>query len=260
MGDRSDDCTVLEDQGPTQRPSKLPRRERSHRPIVDSHVLSSLVSSYTAHFATYSSGRTNVTQLVPEKVWKLVYEQFLREHSGSKFVEDTLKDRLRETLKELKIGTSNEEGSEKAILQADDVLTRLRSTNSHVTRNILNLWQIVVDQSSSGGNSPMPGQVQDGTVHSQASGGSRGQRSPSPSLAHKLPTKAELLASQSKSMSCIARTVEARTEGKRALLSMKMDIQMEKRKAARIANLEHARDLGAITEAEFKEQWQYSLN
>ena len=64
----------------------------------------------------YSSGRTNVTQLVLGKVWKLVYEQFLREHPGSKFQEDTLKDRLRETLKELKTGTSNKQGSEKAIL------------------------------------------------------------------------------------------------------------------------------------------------
>ena len=79
-------------------------------------MLSSLVSLYTTHFATYSSERTNVTQLVPGKVWKLVYERFLREHSGSKFVEDTLKDKLRETFKELKTGTSNEEGSKKAVL------------------------------------------------------------------------------------------------------------------------------------------------
>ena len=110
MGDCNDDYTVVEDHSPSQRPSKLPRRERMHRLIVDSSVFSSLVSSYTTHFATYSNGRTNVTQLVSEKVWKLVYEQFLREHPGSKFAEDTLKDRLRETLKELKTGTSNEEG------------------------------------------------------------------------------------------------------------------------------------------------------
>lgn len=123
MGDQQDDCIVLEEQAHLQRPSKLPRRERSHWPIVDSHVLSFLVSSYTTHFATYSSGKTNVTQLVPGKVWKMVYDQFLREHPGSKFQEDTLKDKLRETLKELKTGTSNEEGSEKAVLQPQDVLT-----------------------------------------------------------------------------------------------------------------------------------------
>ena len=80
-----------------------------------------------------------MTQLVPGKVWKLVYEQFLREHPGSKFVEDTLKDRLWEILKELKTCTLNEEGSKKAVLQPNDVLTRLRSTNSHATCNILKL-------------------------------------------------------------------------------------------------------------------------
>ena len=64
-----------------------------------------------------------MTQLVLGKVWKLVYEQFLREHLRSQFVEDTLKDRLRETLNELKTGTLNEEGSEKVVLQPNDVLT-----------------------------------------------------------------------------------------------------------------------------------------
>ena len=182
MGNGHQDCTVLDEQGPPQRPSKLPRCERAHRPIVDFVVLSSLVSSYTTHFATYSNGRTNVTQLVPGKVWKLVYEHFLREHPGSKFAEDTLKDKLRETLKELKTGTSNEEGSEKAVFQLDDVLTRLRSIDSHATRNILKLRQTMVDQSSSGGNPPTPGQVQDGSIHPQTSDGSRGHRSPSPSL------------------------------------------------------------------------------
>ena len=84
--------------------------------------------------------------------------------------------------------------------------------------------------------------------------GSRGLRSPSPSSGQKLPTKAELLAPQSKSMSSIARTMEARTKGKGALLVVKMDIQVEKQKVAQIANLEHAKELGAITEDEFKAQ------
>ena len=46
--------------------------------------------------------------------------------------------------------------------------------------------------------------------------------------------------------------MEARTKENEALLSLKMDIKLGKPKAARIANLEHARDLGAITKAEFK--------
>ena len=47
--------------------------------------------------------------------------------------------------------------------------------------------------------------------------------------------------------------MEARTEGEEAPLSLKIDIKMEK-KATKIANLEYARDLGAITKAEFRLQ------
>ena len=96
-----------------------------------------------------------MTQLVLGKVCKLVYDQFVREHPGNKFVEETLKDRLREILKELKTNTSNEEGSDRAILEPDNVLTRLRNTDSHATCNILWLHQSILDQaSSSGANSP----------------------------------------------------------------------------------------------------------
>ena len=66
----------------------------------------------------------------------------------------------------------------------------------------------------------------------------------------KLPSKVELLATQSS----IARSMEARIEGMEALLSLKMDIEMEKRKVAKIAKLERAKDLGAISDAEFKSQ------
>ena len=254
MDDWQDDCIVLDEQGLSQRPLKLTHRERYHQPIVDSEVLSSLVLLYTTDFATYNNSTTNVTQLVPKKVWKLVYRQFLREHPGSKFAEDTLKDRLRKTLKELKTGTSNKEGSEKVVLQVRNILIRLRSTISHATRNILKLWQTMVDQFLSGGNPPTPGQVQDDSLHPQSLGGARSHCFPSPSLAQKLPTKAKFLASQSKSMSSIAWSMEARTERKEELLFIKMDIKMEKGKAVRIANLEHTRDLVATTEAEFKSQ------
>ena len=109
MANPEEDCTVLDSHRPSQRPAKLPRREKTHRPIVDFVVLSSLVASYTTHFAAYSREKTNVTQLVLEKVWKLVYNQFLCEHLGIKFAEESLKDRLQEILKELKTCTSNEE-------------------------------------------------------------------------------------------------------------------------------------------------------
>ena len=86
--------------------------------------------AYMTHFAAYSRCKTNVTQLVLE-VWKLVYDQFFCEHPGSKFAEESLKDRLWEILKELKTCTSNEEGSKKIVMQADGLLTHLRNTDSH---------------------------------------------------------------------------------------------------------------------------------
>ena len=46
--------------------------------------------------------------------------------------------------------------------------------------------------------------------------------------------------------------MEVRTEGKEVLLSLKMDIEMEKKKVAKIANLERVKNLGAITNVEFK--------
>ena len=47
------------------------------------------------------------------------------------------------------MGTSNEEGSNRAVLQVDDVLTRLKNIDLHVTRNILWLWQTMLDHASS---------------------------------------------------------------------------------------------------------------
>ena len=43
-------------------------------------------------------------------------------------------------------------------------------------------------------------------------------------------------------------------EGKEALLSLKMDIEMEKKKAAKIANLERVKNLGAIIDVKFKSE------
>ena len=143
--------------------------------------MSSLVATYTTYFATYSRGNTNVIQLVPGKVWKLVYDQFLCKHPGSKFAEETLKDKLWKILKKLKRGTLNEGESDKAILQPDEVLTHLRNMVSHVMHNILRLWHTMLDQTSSGGgNSPstfwqpsllgmVPSQVQDAPLGLQPS-------------------------------------------------------------------------------------------
>jgi hypothetical protein len=53
------------------------------------------------------------------------------------FQEDTLKDYLRNALKGLKMGTSNEGGNERVILQSDEVLIQFKATSEHDTQNIL---------------------------------------------------------------------------------------------------------------------------
>jgi len=45
-----------------------------------------------------------------------VYQDFIQAHPHQTFQEETLKERLQDTLKEIKTGTSNEEGIDKATL------------------------------------------------------------------------------------------------------------------------------------------------
>ena len=98
----------------------------------------------------------------------------------------------------------------------------------------------------------VPSQEQDAPPGPQPFNQRVGTLSPSPSSAQRLPSKVELLATQSRSMRSIARNMEARTEEKKALLSLKMDIEMEKKIGAKIVDLESVKDLGAITDSEFK--------
>ena len=104
-----------------------------------------------------------------------------------------------------------------------------------------------------------PSQVQDAPPGPQPSSQRVGTHSPSPSSAQRLPFKVELLVAQSRSMRSIARSMEAKTKGKEALPSLKMNIEIKKKKAAKIANLECVKDLGAITDFEFKSKVRSNL-
>ncbi len=50
-------------------------------------------------------------------VWRNVYLDYQKEYPNSSIVEETLKDGLCDTLKELKIRNSNEEGLDNATFQ-----------------------------------------------------------------------------------------------------------------------------------------------
>ena len=85
--------------------------------LINSVHLSLLVSSYHKHFNEYSIGHKKTSsQIVPSLIWKLVYADFIKEYPNSTSKEESLKERLRYVLAELKTGTSNEENADKAVL------------------------------------------------------------------------------------------------------------------------------------------------
>ncbi len=70
----------------------------------------------STHFAIYSKNKSKNTQLISNTVWKAVYASYKLDYLESDFQEETLKERLWGTLRELKIGTSNEEGLDIVVL------------------------------------------------------------------------------------------------------------------------------------------------
>jgi hypothetical protein len=56
-------------------------------------------------------------------MWKDVYVANKAEYPKSKFQEEILKKRFWDTLREIKIGKPNEEGSNNVVLQNEEVLT-----------------------------------------------------------------------------------------------------------------------------------------
>jgi hypothetical protein len=64
-----------------------------------------MATSYNYHFAKYSKEKKNVTQLIPTFVWKAIYAKYRETYPNNIFQENTLKDRLQDALKKLKIGT-----------------------------------------------------------------------------------------------------------------------------------------------------------
>jgi hypothetical protein len=74
-----------------------------------------MCAAYNHHFAIYNKNKSQNTQLIPNVVWKVVYASYKSNYLESNFQEETLKERLQETLRKLKTRTLNEEGSNKAV-------------------------------------------------------------------------------------------------------------------------------------------------
>lgn len=78
--------------------------------------------------------------IVPDAVWKKVYVTYIQNFPHNILQEDTLKDRLRDALKEIQTGNSND-ASGKTCLQSDVVLEQLRQTYDHASMNTLKIMQ-----------------------------------------------------------------------------------------------------------------------
>jgi len=76
------------------RPTKAPQKDKNLRCIVDYVHLSSMAASYNHHFMLYNRNKNNVTQLIPNQVWKVVYKDYKKQFPNSEFHLESLKDRL----------------------------------------------------------------------------------------------------------------------------------------------------------------------
>ena len=270
-GDEAEDANGL---SLPPHPSKALRREKGSRPIVDSLHLSYLVASYNIHFTKYCKGLKQVTQLVPSLVWNDVFKEYKDHYTDSPFVEKTLKDRLRDTLKKIQTCTSNEDNSNKATFQCDEVLEQLKCTDGHTARNVLKRRQSIIGRCSPSASS---GDLECLTpVSPSAQDSSKGVRGSFPrdvkTPIEKPLTKAEMLSAQSRSFVAITnhlmhdfskeelfvtKVEERRTKAQANLARIesekrKGDFVEEKKISQKIKNLEEARDLGVISETTFK--------
>ena len=127
------------------------RLSKKQKVLVETETLSVLKASYLNHFSDYSRGRKTVTQKLPGKVWKLVFEDFLTEtkrsclEKGISFCEDklpssrTLQDALRGCISTEDTGNADIKGAEKVILQSEDVLQQLKQTDGHARRSMIKM-------------------------------------------------------------------------------------------------------------------------
>ncbi len=84
--------------------AKQPSWDKVPWQIVESLLSNILVASYKVHFVAYIIDKKHVSQLIlaTSTVWKAIYLHYLKAYHEAPFVEETPKDHLWETFKELK--------------------------------------------------------------------------------------------------------------------------------------------------------------
>ncbi len=53
--------------------TKAPQKEKTPKQIMESIHLSTMATSCIWHFATYSTSKKQVTRVIPNVVWKIMY-------------------------------------------------------------------------------------------------------------------------------------------------------------------------------------------
>jgi hypothetical protein len=74
---------------------------------------------------------------MPILVWKQIYTDYQTIYLDSYLTKKNPQGLIVKHFEGIKIGTSNQEGSEKTTFLCDQVLKCLKATNGHVTRNVL---------------------------------------------------------------------------------------------------------------------------
>jgi hypothetical protein len=223
----------------TEPPAKMVRQDRSSRQTVNSVRLSTLMAAYNFHFEQYSNGRKQaVKQIIPGKVWRLVYADYQAAYPHCELDQETLKARVRETIEALDTGNSNEKRGP-ATLQSEELLKQIKATNAHASRNIIALRQDLVQSNTSVDSFTTP----------SSGGDDRARVQP---IAKIVPegaatTKGKLLRSQVESLEKISKDFAESTRNQEAYLSVKT-------KGARLANLKILLDTGVISKEEFAEE------
>jgi hypothetical protein len=205
----------------TEPPAKKLRQDRSSRRTVDSARLSTLMAAYNFYFEQYSNGRKRaVKQIIPGKVWLLVYATYQAAYADCQLDQETLKASVRETIEALDTGNSNEKRGP-ATLQSEVLLKQIKATNAHASRNLIALRQDLVQANTSVDSFTAP----------SSGGGDRAWMQP---IANSVPegattTKGKLLRSQIEFLENISKDFADSTRNQEAYLSVKT-------KGARLTN------------------------
>lgn len=247
-------------------PSDSTSTLKSLRAILESQQLAMLVNTYNIHFEQYSNGRKKkVTQIIPYAVWKKVYAMYILAYPNNTLQEETLKERLRDFLKEVKTGRSNPDGGLSACLQSNEVLEQLKQTDGHASRNVLKRRQDIID----GAPRKAPGRkthdvhspISTTTIASASFIGmtTHGEKESVPS-AHsdiveggsKQLTKGECLTAQARSMMAMTKILGDSSEARDNLLAARHRISHAKATSIEISNIKQAVEMGVISQEEGK--------